>query len=220
MTIEDFRDTESGKCLICALGQSYEHQTHLLPSDNVIPRIGCNDASILGFTRYSVLVDNINTTRNAAKELPNRVAGLMGINSWTLFTVRQTYIYFINESAGMNVVYVALDEESHDPTKSQLEGRLLCQAGTVVFPAISLAMILGFRDIGIIGFDYSGYLFRNPGKLHGQMSGGNLVKNIKNCNDAAVRFLKYATEKEIRIVNLNPNSAINGFPKMQLEKWL
>jgi len=93
--------------------------------------------------------------------------------------------------------------------------------------AVMLAIALGSRNIGLLGFDMK--IVNGKTHCHGGYKRGNgkpkhdMESTARILNDFKVRFETVAVlikQAGVKVFNLNQNSAINCFPKITLQKFL
>ena len=98
----------------------------------------------------------------------------------------------------------------------------------VVTTAILSAIFFGFKDIYIIGADYNAFCSQGRGHVYDddhEVSQVNYnlafyLKFYAICTDFHYLVFKYAKKKGVNIINLNPNSLLDAYPKMTLNEIL
>lgn len=96
----------------------------------------------------------------------------------------------------------------------------------VVNTAILSAIYFGFKEIYIIGADFNS--FCNQGKGHAYFDADELSQSNYNLafylksygliTEFHYLISKYAKKRCVRIINLNPNSLLDAYPKMNLNE--
>lgn len=98
----------------------------------------------------------------------------------------------------------------------------------VVTTAILSAIYLGFKEVYIIGADYNAFCSQGRGHAYDDdqevsQVDYNLAFYLKFyaiCTEFHYLVFKYAKRKGVKIINLNPNSLLDAYPKMPLNEIL
>lgn len=88
------------------------------------------------------------------------------------------------------------------------------------FSAINLAIIFGAKKIVLVGFDMK--LEDGESNWHHNLKDSPNAILFKKFKSGSIRMMKELAEKcpDVEIINANPDSALNCFPKMKFEECI
>jgi len=200
--LDDFRDIHiDGTVVICATGKSAEvmrefHDIHY----RMIQTIGVNAFEwMYDLTPfYSVFSDKIDMPVETDEHYAKHKAILNNYSMYS-FTHNDNDFRF-----SMPVGYRFQDVKSDDLDK-MLNRNLLPSCVTTTEIAIGLALYMGFKNIGIIGFDLYDYIAHTHSEI---------------INQGCDIFQEHAKRKGVNIWNLSEHSAVTSFPYIPFNEFV
>lgn len=92
---------------------------------------------------------------------------------------------------------------------------VLFDYGTVTYPALQIACLLGYKQIYIVGLDMNNFNTPRFYETSQDKLGTRLNLDFDNINHSFLAAQDYCQSHNIQVVNLSPESAIDAFPKMR-----
>jgi len=89
--------------------------------------------------------------------------------------------------------------------------------GTVTYPALQIACLLGYKQIYIVGLDMNNFNTPRFYETSEDKLGTRLNLDFDNITHSFLAAQAYCQAHNIQVVNLSPESAIEAFPKMSWE---
>jgi hypothetical protein len=200
--ISEFKNLHRNKsCLICGTGPSLSdlNKTILFTlGKQKVFLIGVNDIAKYLVPDYHVLVDNIGL--KCKKENIDKHIRILQTNAKYMFSYYD--LEFVNTK---RIAYIYNGFNSIDDIKHLHEKNRMFARKNSIIVAISLAIFMGFKKIGIIGFD----LRRHP---H--------YTQKTAISDACKIIDNYCFDNEINIYNLSEQSLVTGFQYLSLSDFI
>lgn len=185
----DYRNIHDGTCLILATGESLNTLPFALVEK--YPTVGVNNIQAHGYIPdYLVVIDRLDP-------LNKRAMGILQSKADVIFSKEP--LPFANPKQ-VNFKTIALNVMPIE--KIYARNSLFCMT-TATTVALSLAMYMGFKRIGIIGFD----AIDHPIEIH---------LNLLNACLDSVQY--YANRNGIEIYNVSNNSNITAFKYLEVKE--
>lgn len=96
--------------------------------------------------------------------------------------------------------------------------RFLFDYGTVTYPALQIACLLGYKKIYIAGLDMNNFNLPRFYETSEDKLPTRLAKDFENISRSFHSAQAYCSSHNIQVINLSPNSAIDAFPKIRWDK--
>lgn len=96
--------------------------------------------------------------------------------------------------------------------------RCLFDYGTVAYPALQIACILGYKEIYIAGLDMNNFSTPRFYETPEDKLSTRLDLDFDDISRSFDTAQSYCKKNNIRVINLSPTSAINAFPKLNWDR--
>lgn len=93
--------------------------------------------------------------------------------------------------------------------------KLLFDYGTVAYPALQIACLLGYKHIYIAGLDMNNFDAPRFYEVPQDKLSTRLDLDFENIYSAFNSAREYCSSHDIQVINLSPDSAIDAFPKVR-----
>ncbi|WP_438437168.1 lipopolysaccharide core biosynthesis protein RfaZ [Kluyvera sichuanensis] len=90
--------------------------------------------------------------------------------------------------------------------------------GTVAYPALQIACVLGYKRIYIVGLDMNNFNAPRFYETENDKLSTGLDKDFAAISSAFIAARSYCELNNIQVINLSPDSAIGAFPKMRWDR--
>lgn len=194
-----FKNIHSGACLILALGKSIDSLKKDIAEQYIC--IGINDIYRYKFTpKYMVLLDYLKRYSDYGN-LQKKIECIAHSKSEYCFT------QFPFDFAYTRNIKIPIENLSKHNANDIMNRNHLFSYHTSTITAISLAIYMGFKQIGVIGFDLIGHAMAN---------------DSDNINEYCQKINEYSRTVGVEILNLSKDSLITAFNKVsiqQFNKW-
>jgi hypothetical protein len=184
-----------------------------LKENNMIT-FGVNDICKLFTPNYCVYLDNFND------KVEERIEWFKKINSKYIFAPRtDDRKYEFSEWIKIEYEFLRYNaDKNKNSSIKDIHSRNKVFVGiSSVIAAISISIYMGFKNIGIIGFDFNGDRFLNKGLGNHPLCSNNYIEKIENICKV---INEYCKETNINLKNVSNISKINSFEKEDYETWL
>ena len=216
MTYEKLKNKHPGEsCVIFGTGPSFQTFENWDQVEHLI-FIGCNFGFVRHYMEYSVVIDNVSHKSCKNDYDFKRYETLKECDSEYIITQKQTKGFHFEYAD--HVVEIEIGEgnainPASNPYHVINQGKV-CVCSTSIFGALSLAIWMGMKTIGLVGFDLYGTQF-----MSNSQHCLNPEHNVNRINKVCETFLKHKP-KGLNIYNLSKESKIDAFLKVDLEEFL
>lgn len=193
--LASFRDIHRhDKIVVCGCGSSLK----IFESPERFVTVGVNDVGRLFQPKYLMLCNYAHQFKGDRWQyMENSRAEYLFTHLWDLALPHPNVVRFRHGANG--------GTDFSNPN-------ILHHTNTSTYMALSLAIHMGSRWIGVIGIDYTeNHFFGATGRYTGNTA-AMVDPQFRKLADAAARF-------GVKIFNLSPASALTAFPKMDLEDF-
>ena len=199
--IVHFKGLHDGNCCwVCGTGPSL---WDLIEGEKykLFTSIGVNAIGMYFTPDYLVVVDRVQIMNNwdNRPELKERAQYIHNSNADFVFSK------FNNDYLLSQWIPIRLEPlVDYDPEYALNQNKMFSQS-TATVTAISLAIYMGFNQIGVIGFD----LVRHQ-----------LENHRDNLNEACEKIVSFCHKKGVEILNVSSQSLIDTLPKCSVEQFI
>lgn len=226
-----YKDLHKGeRCFILATGPSLGHlKSHQIKalSNEVVFAVNSFykvDSTKEIIPNYYVLMDDL--FRNSWSNFFNKIESQYSIRV-PIFITDIRSRPFINQNKDFNDIFIYAKKYPVDYIDSDLSKNIFIGLN-VVTTAILSAIYLGFNEIYIVGADYNAFCSQGKGHAYDDKEeisqvNYNLAFYLKFygiCTEFHYLVSKYAKKRGVKIINLNPNSLLDAYPKMMSDEIL
>ena len=186
-------------CLVCGTGPSL---SILKTEDNPFAIIGVNAISRYVKPKYLVISDRIGWQNklNYSEEIQRNIDAIISENK-AEYTFSK-WSYPNSPSEWVKTEFYGIDCIS---AAEIIRTGKIFSSYTSTISAIGLACWMGFRFIGLLGFDLAGH----PVMQH----------RVREINSSCQRIMDYAKETGRDILNLSADSLVEPFPKVTFKEF-
>jgi hypothetical protein len=227
-----YKDLHKGeRCFILATGPSLgdlkNHQITALSNEVIF---AVNSFYKVNSTKeiipnYYVLMDDLywNSWSNVFNEIESHYSTRAPI----FITDMRCRPFINNQNKDYNDIFLYAKKYPVDYIDSDLSKNIFIGLN-VVTTAILSAIYFGFNEIYIIGADYNAFCTQGKGHAYDddkEVSQVNYnlafyLKFYAICTEFHYLVSKYAKKRGVKIINLNPNSLLDAYPKMMSDEIL
>lgn len=191
-----FKNIHSGACLILALGKSIDSLKKDIADKYIC--IGINDIYRYGFTpKYMVLLDYLKRYSDYGN-LQKKIECIANSKSEYCFTQ-----FPFDFEYAKNIKIPIENLSNHNANDIMNRGNLFAYH-TSTITAISLAIYMGFKQIGIIGFDLLDHA---------------MEKDSSTINKYCEKINEYCRTIGVEILNLSKDSLITAFNTVTIQQF-
>lgn len=215
-TLTDFRNIHKEKsCIICGLGESLNDFS--IDVYKKCYTIGVNDIERFFTPTYLLYVDNINKTkRNKLEKQYKRTNNIINSNAEYIFlyNLSSNYNFFDKERKKKLVEAKSIHFQRISQQNSKYNYEAIYHTKHSTFPAITLALYMGFNRIGIIGVDFdSNHAFGKTGQhvLQRYLGEANAHLSKLKTYFPKVEFVNFSKKSKITSFEKVDNNYINTF---------
>lgn len=197
--LKDYKNLHNGEaCIVCGLGMSL----YRLPKkwEKKYPIIGVNDINKNLVPNYQILSEPLTNERDEFKE---KIKCIKETRCKTIFSAHP-----IDFKYSEPIIVEMIDLRNNDNIQEILDNNQLFAIRKITTVAISLAIYMGFKWIGVIGFDMKGEraVYPDTNSLISNKTALLLMNNYLRIVN------KYCNDNGIKIYNLSNDSEIDAFP--------
>ena len=184
-------------CLVCGLGPSVKLVTPTIAGN--IATIGVNYISMFLRPSFNLILDKL--------FLP--IGEITDVKMQAMITNNKAAVtfskYYYDRCRSTMVFFNTLDHKEGSFGEAIGNG-CLYTAYTSMISAISLAFILGFKQVGIVGFDIKGH--------------PTMEQYLDGIEKVCRSILEYCQSEGLLIFNLSQDSLLTAFPKIDIHDFI